>query len=57
MSQKGLNINLTIREIYDLACPDCKKKIRKLIREKVTDAMLDQVIGPTESSKSPRAKL
>lgn len=56
MSQKGLNINLSIREIYDKVCPACKEKIRVLIREKVTDAMLDQVIGPTENPKCRQCK-
>ena len=45
MSQKGLTINLSIREIYDAACPKCKKKIKELIRDKISDQMVSQVIG------------
>ena len=48
MSQKGMNINLSIKEIYEAACPECKKKIKELIKNKISEEMVTQVIGEKE---------
>jgi hypothetical protein len=48
MAQAGINVQLSVKEIYDVVCPKCKEKIRELIRTKVTDQMINQVIGTTE---------
>ena len=45
MAQAGINVQLNVREIYKRLCPKCQKKIRELIKAKVTDQMVDQVIG------------
>jgi len=45
MAQAGIQVQLNVKEIYELACPECKKKIKKLIKDKISEQMIDQVIG------------
>ena len=45
MAQAGIQIQLSVKEIYDRMCPECQAKIRELIKEKVTDQMVSQVVG------------
>ena len=45
MALTDIHFELSIKEIYNAVCKNCKKKIRALIKEKVTDQMVDQVIG------------
>jgi len=40
-----MSVQLSVKEIYDIVCPKCKKKIRQLIKEKITDQMISQVIS------------
>ena len=50
MSQSA-NISLTMKEIAAILCPKCKKHLRSLVRDKITDKMVDQALGeqPLES--------
>jgi len=45
LAKTGLNIQLTIKEIYERMCPKCKKRLRELIKEKITDNMVNQVLA------------
>jgi len=45
LATAGISVQLSVKEIYDRACARCKKKIRELIKEKITDQMVSQVIG------------
>ena len=45
MEKQGLNVQLSIKEIYSVVCPDCKEKIKEMVRDKISDQMVDQVIG------------
>jgi hypothetical protein len=38
-------VQLSIKEIYDRVCPDCKVKIRDLVKERLSEQMITQVIG------------
>jgi len=38
-------ITLTLREVYDRLCPKCKNHIRELVRNKISDQLVDQAIG------------
>ena len=40
-----MSVQLAIPEIYAQLCPSCKKKLRRLIKEKITDQMVSQVLG------------
>ena len=40
-----MNVQLSLKEIYDHACPKCQKEIKKLVREKITDQMVDKVLA------------
>ena len=43
-----MSVQLAIPEIYAQLCPKCKKKLRRLIKEKITDQMVSQVLGLPE---------
>jgi len=45
MTSQGLNIQLTVKEIYAQHSPKCKAKVQKLIKDKITDEMVSSVIG------------
>jgi len=45
MATAGISVQLSVKEIYDRICARCKKKVRELIKEKITDQMVSQVIG------------
>lgn len=45
MAQAGINVQLSVKEIYDKMCIECKKKIKDLIREKISDDMVSKVLG------------
>lgn len=45
MAKAGLTVQLSVKEIYERLCPKCREKLKNLIREKVTDEMVSQVIG------------
>ena len=45
MAQAAMSVQLAVPEIYSQLCPKCKKKLRKLIKEKITDQMVSQVLG------------
>lgn len=48
MAQAGMNIQLSIPEIYKLCCPKCKKQLKRLIREKISDEMVSKVVGASK---------
>lgn len=45
MAQAGINVKVELREIYDAVCPKCKKKIKSLVKEHISDQLVSQVIG------------
>lgn len=45
MAQAGISVQLSVKEIYDAVCKKCKKKIKDLIKEAISDQMVSQVIG------------
>jgi len=45
LATAGISVQLSVKEIYDRVCVKCKKKIRELIKDKITDSMISQVIG------------
>jgi len=44
MAQAGLSIQLNVKEIYERLCPKCKKKLKQLIKEKITDQLVEGVL-------------
>jgi len=45
MPKGGIAIELNIKELYAELCPECQTKVRELIRAKVSDKLVDKVIG------------
>jgi len=48
MAQAGIQIQLSVKEIYVRCCKKCQQRIRELIKEKITEQMVSQVIGTQE---------
>jgi hypothetical protein len=42
MSQ--VQVQLTLKEIYDLLCPQCKRKLKEKIKEKIADSLVEGVL-------------
>lgn len=49
--QQQVAVSLNLAEVYAHLCPRCQKEMRRLIKEKVTDQMVDSVIGPPSVEK------
>ena len=45
MAQAGMSVQLAIPEIYQELCPKCQKKLRRLIKDKISDEMVNQMLG------------
>lgn len=45
MSTAGVQIQLSIPEIYQQLCKKCQKKLKRLIAEKVTEEMVRPIVG------------
>lgn len=45
MKQGEMNIQLSVKEIVEACCPECKLKVRELVKNKITDQMVDKVLG------------
>lgn len=45
MASAGLQVQLSVAEIQAILCPECRAKLRELVRAKITDQLVDQVIG------------
>jgi bacterioferritin-associated ferredoxin len=50
-AQQQVGVSLNLQEVYSHLCPKCQQEMRKLIKDKVTDQMVDQVIGPPSVEK------
>ena len=51
MARAGIQVQLNVREIYEKCCPKCRKKIRQLIRDKISEDMVSKVIGLPEERR------
>jgi len=45
MNQQGINVQLSVKDIYNAVCPDCKKKIKEMVKAQISDKMVNQVTG------------
>jgi hypothetical protein len=45
MSEGKAQISLSVKEIYERLCPKCKKALKELIRDKLTDRMVEQMLA------------
>lgn len=48
MAAATVRMQVSIKEIYDACCPECKKKVRELVKSKVTDDLVTQILGDTQ---------
>ena len=45
MTQAGIQVQLSVKEIYEKICPKCRKALKELIKGKISEQMVSQVIG------------
>jgi len=45
MATASTEVKISIAEIYEVLCDKCKKRLKELIRNKIADQMVEQVIG------------
>jgi len=45
MTQAGIQVQLSVKEIYEKICPKCRKALKELIKDKISEQMVSQVIG------------
>jgi DNA-directed RNA polymerase subunit RPC12/RpoP len=46
-----VRMQVSIKELYDIACPSCKAKIRKLVKAKVTDDLVTSILGDNQKKE------
>jgi len=44
MAQAGIQVQLSVKEIYAKLCPKCKEKLKELIRAKLTEQMVSEML-------------
>ena len=45
MAQAGISVQLSVKEIYEKLCSKCRKQLKELIKGKISEQMVSQVIG------------
>ena len=45
MAVGSTEVKVSLPEIYEILCDKCKKRLKDLIRSKIADQMVEQVIG------------
>ena len=40
----SIKVDLSIKEIYKMLCPECKKKLKELVQKKITEQLADQIL-------------
>jgi len=45
MAEAGIQVQLNVKEIYAVLCEECREKLRKLVKDKISEQLVDQVIG------------
>lgn len=41
-------IPIDIKEVYKLMCPECRQKLKDLVKEKLTDRMVESTLEEKE---------
>ena len=45
MAKAGIQVQLSVSEIYAVLCKKCQAKLRELVKDKISEQMVDQIIG------------
>jgi hypothetical protein len=48
MVENDVNIQIGLKEIYKVCCPNCKKHIRSLVKDKIAESTVDKLVGGAE---------
>jgi ATP-dependent Clp protease ATP-binding subunit ClpA len=44
----SISVNVDIKEIYRLVCKECRRKIKNLIQNKITEQLASQILEEEE---------
>jgi len=48
----SIEVKLTLKEVYALLCPKCKKKLKKRVAEKIAEQLAEKaLVGSEKKSK------
>lgn len=47
-------MSLSLKEIYDLMCPECKEKLKQAVKEKLQDDLVKRILEGAEDDKAIR---
>ena len=50
MASKDINIQVGLKEIYKVCCPNCRKHIRSLVKDKIAEKTVDNLVEDTPQS-------
>lgn len=45
MEKQETNVQLSIKEIYAKLCPRCKREVKELIKNKLSDQVVEKMVG------------
>jgi hypothetical protein len=48
----GVKINLSLNEIYKVLCPKCQKKLKDLVKDKLSDQMVEEALAGKAENES-----
>jgi len=46
------NVQVSIKEIYQVLCPKCKKRLIRLIKDKIDEKLILQALGVEEKGEA-----
>jgi hypothetical protein len=47
----SITVNIDLKEIYRILCPKCKKQVKALVQQKISEKLVEQVIGIEEGGE------
>lgn len=48
-----MKVSVTIQEIYDLMCPECREKLEGLVTAKLRQAAVKEALGGKDGKQKP----
>lgn len=45
MAEQQVKLNIGLKEINSILCPQCQMKLRELVKTKITDSMVTNILG------------
>jgi uncharacterized alkaline shock family protein YloU len=46
LPDQKVDVKVSIPEIYEVVCPECKKKVKELVKSKIADSIVNPIVEP-----------